>query len=290
MPGFQVLRTGNAFSASGFALGVDNVYRIRAVPPLGSSPGHLSWFFAHSDQFTLFGPPLQNLTFDSLPPGILFTPGSIAWAAGANIFPFAPPDPSCTLTDPAGNVQVNGFGLSGLTFTILQFFGFYTLDAVINNGSEIDMSVAGLTFGGQYTTMTISISAPNPTHNGDIVTLTGPSGLDGVASIQLINGSNLTTVLAADFISQSATQLVFRIPLFYNNPGTVNLIGIGNGVQFSGSVTLGTLTVLIENGSGVYEIVPGKTNDTIYTNSGTDATTTDVAIPNPFAETGFVGG
>ncbi len=68
------------------------------------------------------------------------------------------------------------------------------------------------------------------------------------------------------------------------------VIGIGDGTQFTGSVTLLTLTILIENGSGIYRIVSGKTNDTLYTNSAVDDTTADVMIPQPFAKTGFVGG
>jgi hypothetical protein len=285
----------DAFTSSGFSNLGSSVYTINtnAIPDVGSSPGTLVWFFQHNDSFQLSGPPVQNLTFDSLPPGILFTPNKFGWSIPTTFLNFDGPPANDDITDPVGNV-LNAtnltvtFGLSNLNFTVLQLFGFWNIAAQVSVDANLTITLAH-TITGEYTTMDITLDAPNPAHNGDTVTLTAPSGLDGVASIQLINGTDIVTVLAADFVSQSATELVFLIPIYFNFPGTVNLIGIGNGVQFSGSVTLGTLTVLIENGSGVYEIVRGKTNDTIYSNSASGNTTTDVAIPNPFGRTGFVG-
>lgn len=58
------------------------------------------------------------------------------------------------------------------------------------------------------------------------------------------------------------------------------------GTQFSGSVPLGTFTIIESEGSGLYRFVMGKTNDTLYT-AERDGTTYDVKIPNPGGKTGF---
>lgn len=58
------------------------------------------------------------------------------------------------------------------------------------------------------------------------------------------------------------------------------------GTQFSGSVRLGTFTILEAEASGIYRFVTGKTNDTIYT-PARDGTTYDVRIPNPGGKTGL---
>jgi hypothetical protein len=67
-------------------------------------------------------------------------------------------------------------------------------------------------------------------------------------------------------------------------PPTVTLVV--SGTQFSGSVELGTFTIIVAEGSGLYRFVMNKTNDTIYT-AERDGTTYDVKIPDPGAKTGF---
>lgn len=58
------------------------------------------------------------------------------------------------------------------------------------------------------------------------------------------------------------------------------------GQRFSGSVPLGSFTVLVAEASGIYRFVDGKTNDTLY-RSTRDGTTYDMKIPNPRGKTGF---
>ncbi|MET0785163.1 MAG: hypothetical protein ABWY25_00455 [Paenisporosarcina sp.] len=58
------------------------------------------------------------------------------------------------------------------------------------------------------------------------------------------------------------------------------------GTKFYGSVPLGTLNILVARASGIYRLVDGKTNDTLYA-TARDGTTYDVAIPTPFGKTGF---
>jgi len=64
------------------------------------------------------------------------------------------------------------------------------------------------------------------------------------------------------------------------------LIAADPGTQFAGSVPLGTFTILVADATGMYRLVPGKINDTLYS-SARDGTTYDVKIPDPFGKTGF---
>lgn len=72
------------------------------------------------------------------------------------------------------------------------------------------------------------------------------------------------------------------IPTVSPSPGPLD------PTEFSGSINLEVLEILYVDTSGVYQIVPGKTNDTLYSGDR-DGTTVDVAIPKPFIRTGFVG-
>jgi hypothetical protein len=80
---------------------------------------------------------------------------------------------------------------------------------------------------------------------------------------------------------------IFRIPVLTGNPPIV-IVNI-TSTQFSGSVELGKLiTIFFINATGIYSIIPGKTNDTIYDND--NGGTIDVKIPNPVFKTGYIGG
>lgn len=61
------------------------------------------------------------------------------------------------------------------------------------------------------------------------------------------------------------------------------IIGDG-GMNFNGDIPL----LLVQNMSGIYTLVPGKTDDTIYTGFGDD--TVDVKKPDPTFKTGYIGG
>lgn len=63
----------------------------------------------------------------------------------------------------------------------------------------------------------------------------------------------------------------------------------GDGTQFSGWVALSPLTITLVDASGIYRLVPGKTNDTLYDQIA-PLSTNDVKIPNPYFRTGFIGG
>lgn len=62
------------------------------------------------------------------------------------------------------------------------------------------------------------------------------------------------------------------------------IITMDGGMDFNGEVGL----LAIQNMSGIYTLVPGKTDDTIYTGFG--AATVDVKKPDPTFKTGYIGG
>ena len=66
----------------------------------------------------------------------------------------------------------------------------------------------------------------------------------------------------------------------------VIICGDPTGTQFTGSVPLGNFTIIVANASGIYRLVDGKTNDTLYA-TARDGSTYDVKIPNPLGKTGF---
>lgn len=141
------------------------------------------------------------------------------------------------------------------------------------------------------------LTTPSPVKVGDPITVTGASGLDGVLDIVITYEDPETqelveiTIPKLSFQTQTSILLIFFIPTGLEGfSGPITVEADGDGVQFSGRVLLGTLFVLIENGSGIYRITSNKTNDTVYYNSPVNDDTVDVKIPNPFFKTGFVGG
>lgn len=119
--------------------------------------------------------------------------------------------------------------------------------------------------------------SPDPATDDDTITLDG-TGLDNIPNITVNFGSQ--TGVACTILTQSATQITLQLPNMGIFEGTATL--------FNGAVALGTLTIYVATGSGIYRIVVNKRNDTQYDRA--TGSTTDVAIPEPFGETGFIGG
>ncbi len=152
-----------------------------------------------------------------------------------------------------------------------------------------------------------------------IITLTSPTSgsptplnFTKISAINLVFADNITNPLqvanvsipiaSTDIIAQTANLFTFYIPQsFYDiliiiffrwfkiNPRPksieipIHIYGTGDGTQFSGSIDLGTLIVLVIDGSGIYKIVKDKTNDTIYS-SDVDGTrfATTYSVNNSF--------
>ncbi len=121
---------------------------------------------------------------------------------------------------------------------------------------------------------------PNPATDNDTITFTG-TGLDSIPDIDVhYTNSGGPQVVACTILTQTPTLLTLSLPNLGNFMGTVTF--------FTGSVSLGTLTIYVATGSGIYRIVANKRNDTLYDRA--TGATTDTAIPEPFGETGFIGG
>ena len=77
------------------------------------------------------------------------------------------------------------------------------------------------------------------------------------------------------------------MPEFGNHTGPVDVFVVGNGVQFSGTVLAGNLTVTFVDASGIYVLTNLKPTDTLYDRT-TPGATVEVAIQDPTIETAFL--
>lgn len=163
-------------------------------------------------------------------------------------------------------------------------------------------SLFNLRIQGTYTAVSFSwtlTSPDNPVKYGSKVTIhpdpddpTQPP-LTDITSIEIHwnDGEDHTLIVPSwDIIFFMFNLVVFYIPYGLEDfTGPIDIVANVVSVEFSGSVSLGTLDILFENVSGIYQLTPGVKHDTLYSDSR-DGTTIDVAIPSPFGKTGFVGG
>lgn len=135
---------------------------------------------------------------------------------------------------------------------------------------------------------------PGPYKVGEPVSIAAGStgaNLSDISEIQLVDDAgDIHVIKQKDFAEQTGTLLTFIIPPTLNGiDGDVVVTATGGGVQFSGTVMMGKFEILLVNGSGLYVLTAGKTDDTIYENSSVNNGTIDTAIPNPSFRTGFIG-
>ena len=233
---------------------------------------------------------IGHVTFDTLPPGFNIIAGTISWditviATGATSH--------FTITDPNGNIANDTTGLSGLTYAPTDCNGIFVTHAICGNffGDKIEMR-ANLQISGQYVIIPpfFDYDLEEDGENvavGDTITIT--SGTNPATDLNLLHLTLSWPCGIIVPITQTPTLLTFLVPESCDDAGLMSLTATGDGFQFSGPVVLGTMTVLLTNGSGIYRLVTGKRNDTYY-RSQRDGTTIDIKIPNPTAKTGFVGG
>lgn len=136
-------------------------------------------------------------------------------------------------------------------------------------------------------TLTV-IKATNPSGDAQSFNFTTTGGLSP-ATFSLNDGdSQIFTGLAAGTYGVSETPVTgWEDPIYSVSNGddhtTISLIG-GDSV-----------TIVVTNnkigpniGSGIYKVVPGKRNDTIYTDASQEQTV-DVKIPDPFIKLAYLG-
>lgn len=196
--------------------------------------------------------------------------------------------------DPTGlAVNVNLSANLGVLAVILDTYG---IDVTTDPGwmPPVTCSFWQCSISGTWETLGFAFSFPQ---DGDTVapndTITITSDGDPLTdllldelTVQLIDLHGTETEITPT--TQTDTLLVFLVPDL--PAGTYILQFTGNGVQFSGTVQAGSLIILLVDGSGLYVLRSGQRHDTYYYDSPNGDTTTNLAIPRPFAKTGFIGG
>lgn len=236
------------------------------------------------------------LQMNELTEGSVFNPDVFPGVSGSVSYDFTPPTAPTML-----DIINNGCGIR------VQFTGDPTLAAV-----DVDT----FSFTGTYSIVAFQFSIDTPTTNvkpGTLITITSdpndpthlkldqqiPNPPDTKQVVQdtipvgpyfvWTNSQSLLQYLPLiDFITFTEVEWSFYFPdLIPDDPSfLMDLVIQGNGTQFSGSLTLGTFTILYENASGIYRIVPNKRSDTIYDRTGDTA---ELKIPDPFAITAYIG-
>lgn len=193
--------------------------------------------------------------------------------------------------------------VSDIPFTDpIDFAGSLLLELISTVGSFGDnfaYVVDSLEVSGSYTAVAFSwtITTPDsPVPKGAKITIhkdptdVDQPNLNDITGIQIAWDDKEMLVPDWDIIWITEDIFIFYLPYGFDDfEGNIDLTALVESTEFSGSVPLGSLTILFENGSGVYQLTPGKTNDTLY-NPDRDGSTTDKAFPSPYGKTGFVGG
>lgn len=140
---------------------------------------------------------------------------------------------------------------------------------------------------GDEITITTFESPPDPPEeppNEETLDLT-----DVDVEIQFDDGADVITIPITVFIEIKWWIIKFIMPdLAPFTPWVIKVIIKGGGKQFEGSIPVAIIpTIFFTNPTGIYTLVPGKTNDTIYIQDD-PPNTVDLKIPDPFAKTGFV--
>jgi hypothetical protein len=117
----------------------------------------------------------------------------------------------------------------------------------------------------------------------DQITVGASLNSNGVVyNVFCLPGDEVAMVNGTFFPPNCETGPGFYLPPLV--PPEVAVLGDG-GLQLNGTVPL----TLLKDVSGIYTMVPGKTNDTLYDRQ-TGQDSVDVKIPDPTAKTGFIGG
>jgi len=180
------------------------------------------------------------------------------------------------MTSAANNAAATGCGSLPYASAVDSITGFYLTGTYALENFQFNLNNSSQPVESNVTQVTITSDPDDPDHlKLDQLDPTTPIQVDGT-DVPLIN-----------IISQSEFELVFVI-FFTGTPQVVTVSVTGNGTQFSGSVTLGKLeTIYFLNAPGIYFLDSSATADVLYdTDNGG---TIEVAIPDPFGKTGFIG-
>lgn len=196
----------------------------------------------------------------------------------------------------------------GVAYTSLQILNIVAKLAFTSSGNAVISSPTQvLAFDGIYLTgnyiiqkFQATMTPANPfTAVADPITITSQSGNANAADLSHVVSINIgyydsssvfhiVNIPAGSFVSQSQFSIVFDM-INFSTAIQVFVDIVSDGTQFSGSITLGSLpTINFTDGTGIYVLSPGKTNDTLYAQGTNPIQTVSVAIPNPFIKTAFL--
>jgi hypothetical protein len=195
---------------------------------------------------------------------------------------------------PIGSLTYSNPIIAGVMFDIFQI-----TDRIDNTSSSPATSVGwdtpatnALVTAGTYSIISTKWVISNLTNPGkefvpgDTGKITSSDGSYNFSTVTkvTINSTDITV-----FTVQTAAEVQFVVPS--NTPSESNQpTTVTDPTNFTGSALAGYVTVVTADASGVYTLTPGATHDTVYISSQVDGTTNNVAIPNPFASTGFING
>ncbi len=164
-----------------------------------------------------------------------------------------------------------------LKFTLHQVRNHVPTDGALFEFVNDQIEIYG-TYGISSFSFTLANGNGNKVRQNDQIRIVSTNG--GISSISRINivwiDSNFITnsLSITSFISQTDSLLTFNlysgVPFDQLPPNGTNIIieVVGNGIQFSGSFTIGYF-VLISDSSGIYVITKNKRNDTLYDHNNT---------------------
>jgi hypothetical protein len=221
-------------------------------------------------------------------------------------------DKSFPTTGPANPVNlVEGFWNQEFRFTLATTTGVNTLDQIqvswvslgigdftpnpgIPKPTNLEIINAEFIEDEDKQEVTLSWDSNDPTAEGHVIVQTDPNAVETIVGsvpediteftviienpIEGVYGWTVQTyTYGPDEISDPSDPEVLEIPNF--------LITMAGGISFGGSATL----IFLVDPSGIYGLIPDKTDDTLYNRIEDPPTSIDVKIPNPFVKTAYFG-
>src|SRR6185312_6256871 len=98
-----------------------------------------------------------------------------------------------------------------------------------------------------------------------------------------VEGPKDIVIATDEFLTWTVFVIIFELPDDIPPDVEVTI----KPTIFGGSVTLGTLTIVIANASGIYRLVANQNYDTLYISNPTINDTEQVKIPDPYFRTGY---
>ena len=154
------------------------------------------------------------------------------------------------------------------------------------SGDSIDFSTQSASGTTVLTATSPSASVPRTSFYGNVRNRFGVRFIDfGADRVGTTPGVNYPKVVGEARITALTVELTYSggVP---PGPPELEVTGSG-GLEIDSS--LGAVIVLSVDGSGMYTLVPNQHFDRVYTRISDPAETEDVAIPTPFAKTGYFG-